>query len=172
MKNEEFIDTVLVNDIGKVIEAGCPYLAFGLIAQGIETLGALLDEMKLNDINLSERRFRNAINTLFNYQTSRYPKYVAESSEYDLYKYLRCGMVHTLSPSGKIGFTTKCKAEMNGLEHLILSENGQLILVIEDLFEDFKKACKKCKNLLVKKTHSKLKGDVLIISNDVSGGNY
>lgn len=49
MTPEEFIDTVLVRDIGKVIDAGCAYLSFGLIAQGIETLGGLLDEKEIHD---------------------------------------------------------------------------------------------------------------------------
>lgn len=174
MKPEEFIDIVLIRDIGRVIEAGCAYLAFGLIAQGIETLGAILDEKEIhdNDKGLSESRFRNAVQKLFNWQGSSYPKYVAEGSEYDLYKSLRCGMAHVLRPAGKVAFTTKKESQEDGTKHLVIAEKtGQLVLVIEDFYADFVKACKKCKSNIPKKSHSKLKNDYLIITEFSSGGN-
>lgn len=173
MKAEEFIDTVLIHDIGRVIDAGCAYLAFGLIAQGIETLGAILDEKEIhdNDKGLPEARFRNAIKDLFNWQGSLYPKYVAEGSEYDLFKYLRCGMAHVLRPAGKVALTTKKEAEKDGTKHLeVVEETGQLILVIEELYADFVRACKKCKNCIPEKTHPKLKRDYLTITEFGSGG--
>jgi len=170
MKPEEFIDTVIIRDIGRVIDAGCAYLAFGLIAKGIETLGAILDEKSINDSNLSEARFRKAINELFSAQGSKYPKFAAAESVYDLYKNLRCGMVHSLIPGGLILFTHKIETDKSGLKHLTISENNQLVLVVEDLYDDFVKACIKCKNKLPKKTHPKLKEDVLIVSPEGSGG--
>jgi len=167
MKPKEFIDIVLIRDIKKVIDADCAYLAFGLIAQGIETLGAILDEKKIhdNDKGLSEKRFRSAIRTLFNWQGSLYPKYAAENSEYDLFEYLRCGMSHVLRPAGKVAFTTKKESKIDGTKHLeVAKETGKLILVIEEFYEDFHRACKKCKNCIREKTHSKLKEDYLTIT--------
>ncbi|MFZ4856806.1 MAG: hypothetical protein ACOYL3_10455 [Desulfuromonadaceae bacterium] len=171
MKPEVFIDRVLICDIGKVIKAECAYLAFGLIAQGIETLGAILDEQEIHDICLAEVRFRNAVATLFNGQGSLYPKYASADSEYDLFKYLRCGMAHVLRPAGKIGFTTRKQSIENGTKHMEVSkETGQLILVIEDFYSDFEKACIKCKNAIPKKSHAKLKNDYIICSQVASGG--
>lgn len=171
MKPDEFIDCVLIADIGKVINADCAYLAFGLISQGIETLGAILDEQEIHNIGNAESRFRNAIQTLFKWQGSLYPKYASADSEYDLFKYLRCGMTHVLRPAGKIGFTTRKESTGNGTKHMEVSkETGQLILVIEDFYSDFEKACIKCKNLIPKKSHSKLKDDYIICSQVASGG--
>lgn len=173
MKPNEFINIVLVRDIGRVIDTGCAYLAFGLIAQGIETLGAILDEKEIhdNDKGLPETRFRDAVKTLFNWQGSHYPKYVAENSEYDLFKYLRCGMAHVLRPAGKVAFTTKKESEEDGTKHLkVAKETGQLILVIEEFYADFVRACQKCKNRIQKKTHPKLKKDYLTITEFASGG--
>lgn len=118
------------------------------------------------------QRFRNAIKTLFNWQGSLYPKYTADNSEYDLFRYLRCGMAHVLRPAGKVAFTTRAESEIDGTNHLIVaSKTGQLILVAEDFYSDFVRACNKCKNCLKKKTHPKLKREYLTITPFSSGGN-
>ena len=92
-----FIDSVLVRDIATVIGSGAGYLAFSLIAQGIELLGALLDEQEFNDSNLSEGRFRTALRELF---PRTYASHSTKGGEFYLYEDLRCGMAHVLRPQG------------------------------------------------------------------------
>lgn len=153
---EWFVDTVLVRDIRTVIQSGAGYLAFSLIAQGIELLGALLDEQEFNDSNLSEDRFRTALRELF---PKTYMGHSTKGAEFYLYEDLRCGMAHVLRPQGRIGFIGRTEAREMRVSHLQpVDHEGRrlLVLVLEDLFDDFSEACRKAKNRIKKKSHAKL----------------
>jgi hypothetical protein len=151
-----FIDTVLVRDIATLIRSGTGYLAFSVISQGIELLGAFLDEQEFNDSNLSEDRFRTAIRELF---PRAYSGHSTKGSEFYLYEDLRCGMAHVLRPQGRIGFVGRSEALHLGILHLqkVPYENtALLVLVLEDFYDDFADACRKAKNRIKKKSHAKL----------------
>ena len=154
---EWFIDTVLVGEIKKVVDAGAGYVAFSLIASGIETLGALLDEKEFHDDRLSEERFKNALRKFF---PRDYAPHINSKIEFFLYQHLRCGLVHVFCPEGRIAFIGAAGAAKMGVKHLqIVEDDGyrMLVLVTEDFFQDFTEACRKAKVEIGKKTHRKLK---------------
>jgi hypothetical protein len=161
-----FLDNVIIADIGKVIDAGAGYLAFALIAQAIETLGALLDERDFSERSLSESRFGKAITELF---SAKYGELNKSGTEFYLYEHLRCGMAHILRPNSRIVFCGAKDAKQMGHGHLeVLTIQGysetQLLLVLETFYEDLKDACGRAKNLIKKKTHPKLKQGYITVS--------
>lgn len=106
------------------------YLSFGLITQGIELLGAIIEDpqKEFSERNLSEGRFKKALKRLF-------------PSEYHihkdlLYTELRCGMSHVLRPRNNIVLAQR----QYGHENLSQMDD-KLLLVAEDFFDDFKDAC-------------------------------
>lgn len=168
---DRFLDMVIIRDIEKVIDAGAGYLAFGLMAQAIELLGALLDEYEFDDHEpgLPETRFRIAIDSLFTPRNKNYGRFNQSDSEYYLWKYLRCGMAHICRPRNRVIFTGRTSAKGMGLLHLEEAmpdgyDEPQLILVVEDLFDDLKDGCRRAKNLIKKKTHPKLKQGYITVS--------
>ena len=156
-----FLDTVIVRDIEAVINAGAGYLAFSLVAQAIELLGALLDEEEFHEPGLSESRFAKAIDALFEPINVDYLRHNKADSDYYLWKFLRCGMAHVLRPNSRLVFTGRGDAARIGYRHLQVVElagyeKPQLVLVIEDLHVDLREACRRAKNLIKRKTHPKL----------------
>jgi hypothetical protein len=164
-----FLDTVVVGDIGSVIDAGCGYLAFALIAQSIEMLGALLDEQEIGhyEQGLPAKRFAKGITEVFKPIDARYAEFNKEDSEYYLWENLRCGMAHIIRPKSKIVFTGKSDANKLHASHLdkIKFDDGEkyLLLVVEDFYDHLKDACRRTKNKLTKKTHVKLKKGYITI---------
>jgi len=134
---EVFIQIVLINDIGRMInKCELYYLSFGVIAQGIEFLGACLDEFPFDNKNQSEKRFKKAIKSLF----PKYAKHNSPRAEFYLYQDLRCALIHTVRPYVRVVLTHRAESVKEGTRHLEKYEN-QLVLVAEDLYDDFKKAC-------------------------------
>lgn len=117
-----------------------PYIKFLLIVNGIEFLGACLDELPIDENKRSEERFNNALNKLFE---KKYHKYSKANAEVYFYRDLRCGMVHQLRPRN-IGFTTQNESKVDGTIHLVKDKgSGMLVLVLEEFYDDFEFACKK-----------------------------
>lgn len=164
-----FLDTVVVRDIGLVIDAGAGYLAFALIAQSIEMIGALLDEKEIEhyDQGLPAKRFAKGISEVFKPIDARYAEFNKEDSEFYLWENLRCGMAHIIRPKSKIVFTGRSDAMKLRASHLdkIRFEDGEeyLLLVIEDFYDHLKDACRRTKNKVPKKTHAKLKKGYITI---------
>lgn len=164
-----FLDTVVVHDIGLVIEAGAGYLAFALMAQSIEMLGGLLDEYHIDhyELGLPEKRFSKGISEVFKPIDARYAEFNKKDSQFYLWENLRCGMAHIIRPKSKIVFTGKSDAKKLKASHLdkIRFEDGEeyLLLVVEDFYDDLKEACRRIKNMLTKKTHAKLKKGYITI---------
>lgn len=161
-----FIDQILGKDLQAVIDSGAGYLAFGLIAQGIEFLGALKDQQEFHATNLSEDRFKSAIEDFFPKPYMKYNRRPVNETDdrIFLYEELRCGMVHVLRPNGRIGFTGK--GDGRAAQHLQLVKEGDveiLVLVLEDFFEDFKEACRKAKNQMLRSRHPKLSRGYLAV---------
>jgi len=132
---KDYIREVLVEEVGKIV-INHPYLSFLLICSGIEFLGKCIDATEKWGEGSSKEQFKVAIIKLF---PERYHN-LAD----DLYKDLRCGMVHRFLP-GSI-FLTQNKNDSNGEilynNHPYLKD-GKKILVIEYFYFDFVEACKK-----------------------------
>lgn len=88
---EAFLRKVVIEEIKGIQDKGYHYISFGLIAQGIETLGAAMDSQPISQGGLSQVRFENAIEQLF---PAPYLPFKTE-----LYKKLRCGLLHVFLPA-------------------------------------------------------------------------
>ncbi|CAA6814475.1 MAG: Unknown protein [uncultured Aureispira sp.] len=155
---KSFIEDVLISEI-KIIQQthGHHYLSFSLISQGIEFLGACLDDKELNAPSQSSKRFERAIKDLF---PNKYRAFNNQGTPFNLYKNLRCGLLHICIPKNKIELTQRAEGK-NEYKHLTKSkvrEEGEerLILVSEDLFYDFEKACRK---VIAKYENNELNGN-------------
>lgn len=137
LKVREFINNVLIGEF-KDIQQRHPYVSFSLIGLGIELLGACIGEFEFAEKWKSAERFRNAIKELF---PQEYQVYNDENRGDDLYDNLRCGFAHQSRPGGKIALTHRAESERENTEHL-KDYKGKLILVAENLFEDFEAACR------------------------------
>jgi hypothetical protein len=157
---KDFIQTVLIKNIGSLVGTGNHYLGFGPQTQTIELLGAIIEDeaierLQPNNRNSefdtqrkSRRRFHNALKLFSN------PKYIqfcpelktdtAYQADYDLYGNLRCGYAHQMRPIGKISVTTEPESITDGTTHLeIVPLSVRLIVVSEILYRDLKEACEK-----------------------------
>ncbi|MSU66032.1 MAG: hypothetical protein EXS38_08035 [Opitutus sp.] len=166
-----FLDNVLVTDIQKVIDAGAGYLAFSLIAQAVELLGALLDEEEIHAsrLKISPDRFARGIDEVFKSINPDYARHNKADSPFYLYDHLRCGMAHVLRPKTRVIFTGRADARKLGFKHLeeiTLAgyTDTQLVLVIEDFHDDLTEACRRAKNKIIKKTHPKLKQGYITVT--------
>ncbi|MBT3816813.1 MAG: hypothetical protein HOG08_00520 [Candidatus Magasanikbacteria bacterium] len=134
------------------------YISFMLIGIGIEFLGKCLDDKKSwQQSGFSKIHFNRAINELM-------PKYISYNNKYNLHDSLRNGMAHALLPKYKIGLTNRQEAKHFDNKHLDI-KNGELILVAEDLYDDFRKAC----NTILDsdfKQNSKMNTDALSVPQD------
>lgn len=150
---KSFIQSVLINEIGRIQENGHHYLSFSLISQGIEFLGYCLDNKDLHPEttkgkkkkkdSISKTRFQNAIDKLF---PNSYNSYKNKGSSFNLFENLRCGLVHVLIPQNKLELVTEKEAKENNLSHLktdTIRGHERLVLVAEVFYNDFKKACEK-----------------------------
>lgn len=161
MTVKEFIDRVLIGEFKKIQqEHGHHYVSFSLIGLGIELLGACLDKHKFDRKWQSEKRFKRAIRELF---PPKYHAYNRKKSNAYLYKHLRCGFAHQGRPGGKIALTHRAESQRENTEHL-KDYKGRLILVAEDLFEDFEAACREVIRRIDdgEITHKKIQDEFLI----------
>jgi hypothetical protein len=140
----DFIQKVLIDEFKKIQQdEGHHYVSFGLISQGIEFLGACLDSNPFSQEGLSGPRFRNAISNLF--PTPYHEFNQGKGRPFDLYDNLRCGFLHLILPKPQlelIGRSERTKFKANHLEVKNIRGSDRLVLVSEDLFEDYEKACK------------------------------
>jgi hypothetical protein len=138
MRVPGFVRTVLIANIGRMVhDCRLYYLSFGVIAQGIEFLGACLDEEPFDAKRMSRKRFNAAIESLF---PETYGEYIAANSEFCLYEELRCSLVHSVRPGRKASLTHREEARREGTEHLGVFD-GKLVVVVEDLYDDLRLAC-------------------------------
>jgi hypothetical protein len=148
-----------------------PYFGAGVIAGGIEFLGACLDADPLADEGKSAARFCLALNDLFPnsyHQFSRPAPYTKNvKPPHDLYTCLRCGMAHVLRPQGVLLTGTIQEANGDGNMHLqILSRSGKdfPLIVVEQFVKDFVSAVTTLENRLrTAPLPAKLAGNVLTI---------
>jgi len=143
MRILDFIQKVLIDEFKEIQQdEGHPYISFSLICQGIEFLGACLDSEPFSAKGLSAPRFRRAMYDLF---PTSYRKFNQGTGKpFDLYENLRCGLIHVILPGSRLDLirrTEKAKFSANHLEVKEIQGIDRLVLVSEDLFEDYERAC-------------------------------
>jgi hypothetical protein len=136
------VNSILLGELKSIIytHKGSAYIKFLNIAICIEYLGACLDHHPFDKEGESETRFNDALKDLFD---KKYNKYAKAGSDVYLYEDFRCRFVHQLRPSKKIVLTHREESKVEGTTHLKPIKDGRLVLVLEDLFDDFEKAAKK-----------------------------
>jgi hypothetical protein len=143
MRILDFIQKVLIDEFKEIQQGeGHPYISFHLVCQGIEFLGACLDSEPFSAKGLSAPRFRKAIYDLF---PTSYHKFNRGSGKpFDLYENLRCSLIHVILPGLRIELVRRNEKAKFGVNHLDVKEIrgiDRLVLVSEDLFEDYERAC-------------------------------
>ena len=139
----DFIQKVLIDEFKEIQkDEGHPYISFSLICQGIEFLGACLDSDTFSNKGLSAARFRRAIWDLFPISYHEFNR--GSGKPFDLYENLRCGLFHAIFSGSRLELirrSEKAKFNANHLEVKEILGMNRLILVLEDLFDDYEKAC-------------------------------
>ncbi|MEG0796538.1 MAG: hypothetical protein RR397_08570 [Odoribacter sp.] len=140
MENEEqikqielFLNEVIVQELGKLQEAGLSYMQFVLMGQAIEVLGGFLDHKPMKAKGQSAHRFTQGVNVLFG------GKYRLLNDRFFLYDKLRNQMTHTFIPSGDLLLLNRedPSGEFRHLEY----KDGQLVLIGEIFYQDICSAC-------------------------------
>lgn len=177
---KDFIQIVLINNIGSLVGTGNHYLGFGPQTQAIELIGAIIEDEAVERLQTpnpdsefgaqgkSRRRFHNALKLFSN---PKYLQFCPEfkggtdySADYDLYMNLRCGYAHQMRPIGKISVTTEPESFVDGTTHLEINPlSGRLIIVSEILYRDLKEVCEKVISMIGSGqiNHTKAYGDFL-----------
>lgn len=130
---KDFIQKVFIEETKSIVDAKSYHFAFVIMAQGLETLGSFLDSKPLKAREQSKLRFSHAINRLMPV------KYAKLNNNHSLYDQLRASLAHTFTTSRQIYLTAK-ENPVFGNKHL-QEVDGKLILVAEEFYKDFKKAC-------------------------------
>ena len=144
MRISDFIQKVLIEEFREVQQdEGHRYISISLICQGIEFLGACLDSEPFSAKGRSAARFRRAVYDLF--PVSYRPFNQGTGRPFDLYENLRSGLLHVILPESPIELIQQSEKEKFDVHHLEVKEIrgiDRLVLVSEDLFDDYEKACK------------------------------
>lgn len=132
---KDFIGETLIGKIGKIIHVDA-YLSFLLVCSGIEFLGKCMDSTDKWEDGSSGKQFKSAIIKLF-------PDGYHNLAN-DLYKDLRCGLVHQITP-GSIFLTQNGNDHDGEMPYKLhpYVKGGKTCLVIEYFYFDFVEACKK-----------------------------
>jgi hypothetical protein len=144
MKILDFIQKVLIDEFKEIQQDdGHLYISFNLICEGIEFLGACLDSNAFSSKGLRASRFRRAIYDLF---PASYHQFNQGSGKpFDLYENLRCSLWQVILPGLRLELirrSEKAKFNANHLEIKEIQGMNRFVLVLEDLFDDYEKACK------------------------------
>ncbi len=142
----ELIEGSLLPGIKSMIDQGFDYLAFPLVAQTIELIGAFFDTNPFDQSGVAAEgrvdRFHNGIKHLFKDN-------VYKNNRAEFYENLRCSFAHQMRPgngflltSSRNGFTEK--------DHLAKTASGDRLLVIEFFFADLALAVKRLLNEIKK----------------------
>lgn len=132
---ENFLNEVIINELGKVQEAGLSYMQFVIMGQAIEVLGGFLDQKPMKAKGQASKRFSLGVNYLLG------GKYRLLNSRDYLYDKLRNQMVHTFIPGGDLLLFNK--ADDSGNYRHLEQYNGRLALVSDVFYQDLCKACQR-----------------------------
>lgn len=134
---------IIIADVKNLIARKQDFISFIIISLGIEFMGSFYDTYDFTDFGQSGKRFKLALSNLFK------DKWYQSNTEW-IYKNLRGPLIHQYRPGGEISLTSQCKNEAPLDSHLKKSDDGKIIFVLEQLFEDFKLAVQKFKNEIEK----------------------
>lgn len=137
---EDFLDKVIVQELGELQKVNLAYMQFVLMGQAIEVLGSFLDNKPMKAKGQSSRRFAQGVNCLFG------GKYRVLNTNFMLYDKLRNQMTHTFIPGGDLLLLGKKDPE-GKYRHLEYCD-GKLVLVGEVFYEDICTACRRLVYLL------------------------
>ena len=137
---EEFLDTVIVQELGKLQSINLAYMQFVLMGQAIEVLGSFLDNKPMKAKGQSSKRFAQGVNCLFG------GRYRLLNTNFVLYDKLRNQMTHTFIP-GRDLLLLDHKDSEGRYRHLEYCD-GKLVLVGEVFYEDICAACKRLLRLI------------------------
>lgn len=123
----DFIEVFIINGIQEIVKA-YPYQSFPLMASAIEVLGKCITGNSWDAKVGSEKDFCEAINTLNAFQPYRVFNHVKLDKNgnsimegnnqvitNDLYRILRCGMIHSFIPKTGIKLTDKTEDLKTGI---------------------------------------------------------
>jgi hypothetical protein len=144
------VDTIIA-DIEDHIKNKQDFVAFILIALGIEFLGAFFDDKDFDNFGQSEARFKNSVSNLFK------DVWYKNNSNW-LFEVFRGPLIHQYRAGDKILLTSVCKNNAPISDHLRIVNNKR-VFVLEKLFEDFKLAASRLKNIAINVNQNKLKPD-------------
>jgi hypothetical protein len=134
----EFIRDALLPDLRRMVyDLDLHYLAFEIIAVGIELLGACDDPYDWEESRHSEKRFELGMKRMSRVN-ARYDKYCDAGSHLYLYKHLRCGIAHIMRPQKSLLLSQRDYSPKGS--HLT-EISGHLTLVCEDFYDDFAASC-------------------------------
>jgi len=131
---QNYIRYHFIEEVGRLQRSGFHYFSVVIMVQVIEFLGGMLDNKPLRARNQSKNRFRLAIAKLFD---SRYQR--LNNNDW-LYDKLRNHMVHAFIPSSLLKIIS---AGEKGNSRNLEKEGDILVIVSEELFSDFTRACQK-----------------------------
>jgi hypothetical protein len=155
MTPKEFINQVFIIELETIVNSN-PYIAFAIMATGIEFLGKCLDtEAKhWNVSGKSKSNFELAVNNL---QSLR--KYRPYLKSHKLWDSLRNGFAHSFVPKYSLTISSK-----NESPNLIVHTGGErLNLKCEDFYLDFKNACIEMLNIEFKDKQDKMNRQLLSV---------
>jgi len=121
---------------------GHPALSLNFLRQGIEFLGACLDSEPFSAKGLGAPRFRRAIYDLF--PPPYHPFNQGTGKPFDLYENLRPALLLPLLSGSRLEIVRRSEREQWSAHHLEVVEvrgMSRLVLVWEDLMEDYERAC-------------------------------
>jgi len=132
---------VVIGEMSAVMQGpGALNMKFALIAMCIEYLGSCTDRQHSKATGRSEKRFNAGINRFFPH---RYHHFTRPGAIPNLFLDFRCPMIHQFSAGKGIVLSNRAEAEVSGCKHLTYSPEGNLVLVVEDFFEDLTQAAEK-----------------------------
>ncbi len=169
MKISDFIQKLLIDEFKEIQQdEGHLYVSFSLICHGIEFLGACLDSDAFSSKGLGAPRFRRAVWDLF--PTSYHEFNQGSGKPFDLYENLRCGLLQVILPGSRLELIRRSEKAKLHASHLDVTEIGgmkRLVLVSEDLFDDYEKACEE---IIARIIDGRLRGWKFEGDQDDSGG--
>lgn len=155
MLPKQFIKGVFVDELGKLKDTN-PYIAFAIMAIGIEFLGKCLDKetQNWNISGKSKIHFELAVNSLKSLEI--YRKYI---KSHDLWDSLRNGFAHSFVPKYKLSLSSKDEAP-----HFYLKNGGLTVnLRCEDFYKDFRNACDEVINTQFEDLNNKMNKELLSV---------
>jgi len=159
MTPKEFIQSTLIDGVGEIHETQ-PYIAFAVMAIGIEFLGKCINEYDdWNHRGRSQRDFELAINDL-----NSFIKYRPLLASHNLWTSLRNGLTHAFVPKGTLTLSSKGEEA-----HFTDTSIPIVNLRCENFYEDFKNACKE----VIERTifaSGKMDRNLLVVPDSPSSG--